>query len=578
MKALTATLLVILLLVLSGVTGNIYAANDTLVVYAKSAQTLDKIISSDVTGTGAQAHKVYKLVSTDTTYIFDAAITATSDINIIGVPGKNGRPPCIQPDVLSDGTVPASFLILNAAGIKASLQNLYIIGQSIAGSVNSPNAIGVVVRGDKVRLFVNNVIFEQWDQFAIQYTGDMDKFFIYNCKFRNMVNSAGQWYVGEALRNSGGNATDSVVMKYNTMFCVNAYAAAPVTGKILTYFDFSHNSVVWSFKNPFFIFNATTAKINDNLFYGSWSGGISKTEYPWWDQLRSPEYGSIIDMDTCNLAIAKIFNPQDSTNANARMLAEAKRKVEVKNNAYFWPKKLVDFVKAWNDTAHVDSIITATWMNQRTTKMFTDKTTWPGFTESGNKNVDPVFGASIDKVMDENVGNGVGLLKYFKAVRTATVSSEVWGYKLQNVSGSNWIPEWPLPEATDLKYTNTTLMAGATDGKPVGDPYWFTGLTPTGVKENYKATVPGSFTLYEAYPNPFNPSTTIRFDLPENGNISLKIYDIQGRLVQTVVDNSFKVRGTYEYKVNMNKLSSGIYMYTLQQNGRVQTKKMALLK
>ncbi|MGE5681210.1 MAG: T9SS type A sorting domain-containing protein [Bacillota bacterium] len=575
MKALMTTLLGILLVLSFGITSQTYAANDTLVIYANSAKTLDQIISADVTG-GVQAHKVYKLVSTDTTYIFGAAITATSDIKIIGKLGANNRPPCIQPDVLPDGTVPATFLILNAKGIKAHLENLYIIGQSIAGSVNSPNAIGIVVKEDNVRLYVNNCVFEQWDQFAIQYTGNMDKIFIYNTKFRNMVNSAGQWYVGEAVHNSGGNATDSLVMRYNTIFCVNAYAACPVTGKICNYFEFIHNSVVWMFKNPFFIFNVTDAKINDNLFYAAWSGGISKQEYPWWDQLRSPEYGSIIDLDTLNLAIAKIFTPQDSTNPNVRMLAEAKRKVEVKNNNYFWPKRLTDFVKTWNDTAHVDSVITVTWMNQRTSNMFTNKTVWPGFTESGTKNVDPGFGSSIDKLMDENAGNGVGFLKYFRAVRTGTVSTEVWGYKLQTVSGTNWVPEWPLPEAKDLRYTNTALLGGGTDGLPVGDPNWF-GM-PVGVKDEQVSKVPFSFTLYETYPNPFNPSTNIKFDLPENGNVSLKIYDMQGRLVQTVLDNVYKAGGTYEYKVNMNKLSSGIYLYTLQQNGRLQTKKMALLK
>lgn len=577
MKSVMATLFLISLMLLSGLTSVTYAQNDTLVVYANSTKTLDQTISADVTGGGAQAHKVYKLVSTDTTYLFGTAITATSDIAIVGKLGSNGRPPCIQPDVLPDATVPGTFLILNKNGIKALLKNIYITGQSIGGSVNSPNAICVIVKSDNCRLEVNNCVFEQWDQYALNYQGNMDKLFVYNTKFRNMVNSAGQWYVGEAVRNSGGNATDSLVMKNNTFFCVNAYAAAPVTGKILNYFEFTHNDVVWMFKNPFFAFNVTNAKINDNLFYAAWAGGISKTEYPWWDQLRSPEKGSLIDFDTLNVAIAKIFDPQDSTNANVRMLAEAKRTIEVKNNAYFWPQKVVDYIKAWNDTAHVDSVITATWMNQRTTNMFTNKTTWPGFTEAGNQNVDPKFGASIDSVMENKTEFGVGFLDYFKAVRTAKISTEVWGYHLQHVTqGANWVPQWPLPEAKDLKYTNTALLTASTDGKPIGDLNWF-GMA-VGVKENYSSKVPENFTLYEAYPNPFNPSTTIKFDLPASGNVSLRVYDLQGRLVNTVVNDEFKVRGTYEYKIDMNRMASGIYFYTLQQNGQFLTKKMALLK
>ncbi|MCU7494080.1 MAG: T9SS type A sorting domain-containing protein [Ignavibacteria bacterium] len=577
MKSLVSTLLVTFVVLISGLLNVTYGANDTLVVYANSDKTLDQIISADVTSGGAQVHKAYKLVSTDTTYIFSAAITATSDIAIVGKLGADGRPPCIQPDVLPDASVPGTLLILNANGIKARLENLYITGQSITGSVNSPNAIGVIIKGDNVRLEVNNCVFEQWDQYALNYQGNMDKLFVYNTKFRNMANSAGQWYVGEAVRNSGGNGTDSLVMKNNTFFCINAYAACPVTGKICNYFEFVHNDVVWMFKNPLFAFNVTKAKINDNIFYAAYSGGISKSEYPWWDQLRSPEIGSIIDLDTLNVAIAKIFDSQDSTNANVRMLAEAKRTVEVKNNAYFWPTKLTNYWKAWNDTAHTDSIYTPSWMNQRTTNMFANKTTWPGFTESGNQNVDPTFGASIDSVMDNKPEFGVGFLEYFKAVRTAKISTEVWGYHLQHVaSGSNWVPQWPLPEAKDLKYTNATLLTASTDGRPLGDLNWF-GMVSS-VEEKYSKTTPQSFILYEAYPNPFNPSTKIKFELPENGNVTLKIYDIQGRLVTTVLNNELKNRGTYEYKVDMDKMASGIYLYTLQYNGRMQTKKMALLK
>lgn len=577
MKAVMTTLMLVSVLFIFGLSSVTYAQGDTLVIYASSSKTLDKTISDDVTPGGAQAHKAYKLVSTDTTYLFASAITVTSNISIVGKLGANGRPAAIQPDVLPDASVPGTLLIMNKNGIRALLKNLYITGQSISGSVNSPNAIAVMVKGDSCRLEVDNCVFEQWDQYALNYQGNMDKLFITNTKFRNMVNSSAQWYVGEAVRNSGGNATDSLVERNNTFFCINAYAAAPVTGKIMNYFEFTHNDVVWMFKNPFFVFNATTAKINDNIFYATYAGGISKQEYPWWDQLRSPEYGSVIDFDTLNVAIAKTFLPQDSTNANVRMMAEAKRMVEVKNNAYFWPQRLVDFVKAWNDTAHFDSVITAKWMNQRTTKMFADSTTWPGFVEANNMNVNPDFGPSIDSVMDNQPQFGVGFLEYFRAIRGRTISTQVWGYHLQHVmQGQNWIPEWPLPEAKDLKYTNAQLLTASTDGKPLGDLNWF-NMAVSGVK-SYSSVVPKVFTLYEAYPNPFNPSTTIKFDLPENGNVTLKVYDIQGRLVTTVLNNEFKLGGTYEYKVDMNKMASGIYLFTLQHNGLMQAKKMALLK
>ncbi|MGE5350687.1 MAG: hypothetical protein ACM3P0_01290, partial [Acidobacteriota bacterium] len=164
MKALMATLFVISMILLSGLVNVTYAQKDTLVVYASSGKTLDQVISADVTTGGAQAHKAYKLVSTDTTYLFGAAITATSNIAIVGKLGANGRPASIQPDVLPDASIPGTFLILNKNGISGLLKNLYITGQSISGSVNSPNALGITVKGDSCRLEVDNCVFEQWDQ------------------------------------------------------------------------------------------------------------------------------------------------------------------------------------------------------------------------------------------------------------------------------------------------------------------------------------------------------------------------------------------------------------------------------
>ncbi|MGE5498027.1 MAG: hypothetical protein ACM3Q2_08160, partial [Syntrophothermus sp.] len=426
-KMLTLAFVLAMILFLS-VPQTTMAANDTLVVYAKGA-TLDKVIKSDTTAAGLQVHKVYKLVTTDTTYLFSGPITVKSDFAVIGKTALNGRPPCIQPDVLSDNSIPVNLFIMTGTKTKGVFKNLYLLGLAYNGSVNE-GGVALQVQADSIRITIDNVIFEEWRTFAIGYNGNWDSFFITNCKFRNMVSGAAQWYLGEAIRNTypGTAYTDSVVMKYNTFFCVNAYAAGTVTKYYQRYMDFSHNNVIWSFKNPFFLFNITDAKINDNIFYGAWAGGISKTEYPWWDQLWSPEVGSIIDLDALDSAKAVLYAPGSTPDANKIYTkAEQKRKIEVKNNVNYWPAALTNYWKAWNDTAHVDSIYTPTWMNTRTKKMFADKTTWPGLTESGNiTTTDPVFGASINGVMKDKKGNNVGLLKYFELIRKGTITTELW--------------------------------------------------------------------------------------------------------------------------------------------------------
>ena len=88
---------------------------------------------------------------------------------------------------------------------------------------------------------------------------------------------------------------------------------------------------------------------------------------------------------------------------------------------------------------------------------------------------------------------------------------------------------------------------------------------------------PESFGLSQNYPNPFNPSTVISYQLPVSGQVSLKIYDMLGREVQTLV-NETQAAGRYSVRFNAANLSSGTYFYKLQAGSFVQTKKLTFLK
>jgi len=580
MKTIITATIFLVLVIFFMLPSKVFAnGNDTLVVYA-NGPSLDQVINND-TSNGGQSHSVYKLVSLDTTYLYMGPITVKSNFTVIGVLGSNGRPPCIQPGVLSDGSLPYYLFVMNGNNTIGIFKNLYLTGLAPNNTINqlNVNGIGALIQisGDYIKLYVDNVIFEDWPENAISYSGNWDDMFVTNCKFRNMV-SATQWYSGEALRNQNNSAiTDSIVMRNNTILAINAYAACPVTSVYTKYFEFTHNTVLLTFQNPFWIFNVTDAKINNNLFYATWVGAITKDEYTgMWDELWSLEVGSQIDLDTLSVGNALAFDPADSSSPNFRWLAEAKRNIEVMNNDYFQPTDVTNFWAAWNDTAHTDSIYTPTWMNKRTTGMFNDKTHWPNLVESGNLFVDPGFGPSIKKVFYNNTGNGVGIFQYFRDIRLNQATTDIYGYQPQSVTGSNWIPAWPLPELQDMQYTNATLKTAGTDGKPIGDPGWFTGGY-TGIKE-VQAQLPNKFELYQSYPNPFNPSTTIKFTLAKSGNVSLKVYNIMGQLVKTVVDNEYKNQGDYNYQITMDNLSSGVYFYTLTQGNQQMTKKMILLK
>ena len=105
-----------------------------------------------------------------------------------------------------------------------------------------------------------------------------------------------------------------------------------------------------------------------------------------------------------------------------------------------------------------------------------------------------------------------------------------------------------------------------------------------GISDVDDGKVPIDFSLSQNYPNPFNPSTTISFTIPSSTeyysvlqNVTLKVYDILGREVATLVDEN-KPAGVYNVKCIMNNVNSAIYFYTLKAGSFFQTKKMMLIK
>jgi len=123
------------------------------------------------------------------------------------------------------------------------------------------------------------------------------------------------------------------------------------------------------------------------------------------------------------------------------------------------------------------------------------------------------------------------------------------------------------------------LISGSTVSVP--------GLNPTSTVYSFAPTivnvesqnniVPEYFALHQNYPNPFNPTTKIKYSVPQSSNVVIKVFDVLGKEITTLV-NEEKSVGTYELNWYAGNLPSGIYFYQLNAGSFVETKKMILLK
>jgi hypothetical protein len=157
----------------------------------------------------------------------------------------------------------------------------------------------------------------------------------------------------------------------------------------------------------------------------------------------------------------------------------------------------------------------------------------------------------MNAVLNGTSGNDIGLLAYFTEVRKGTAASNVWGlFRTQVGTALNWKPTWPLQE--------TAIVSS--------------------IERISSVTTPTTFTLSPVYPNPFNPGTTVEYTLSQAGRTSLKVYNLLGQHVMTVLDNVYQTASVYRTTIDMSRFTSGIYFCVLEQGNNRSVQKMMLLK
>ena len=163
---------------------------------------------------------------------------------------------------------------------------------------------------------------------------------------------------------------------------------------------------------------------------------------------------------------------------------------------------------------------------------------------------------------------------FFADVNTGYAAGWAAGPALRTTNGGiTWAPQ-TSPANSGIKWIH---FPTPTTGYAVGNSGMIMKYTGPTDAPDEPAYLPTHFALGQNYPNPFNPSTTISYALPADAHVTLKVYDVLGREVRTLVNDDSKV-GTYETRFDASGLASGVYLYRLQAGGFVQSRELVLMK
>jgi hypothetical protein len=146
-----------------------------------------------------------------------------------------------------------------------------------------------------------------------------------------------------------------------------------------------------------------------------------------------------------------------------------------------------------------------------------------------------------------------------------------------NDNGSSWVPQSAYPVLGTLSHISLADTGNGWIVTSLGEVLGYHPSGTTGVRPLPQPSVPGRYVLEQNYPNPFNPSTKIQFSIVHRQLTIVKVFDVLGREVATLV-NELKEPGTYTVQFNASSLASGVYFYRLQAGNFVQTKKLLLLR
>ncbi len=236
----------------------------------------------------------------------------------------------------------------------------------------------------------------------------------------------------------------------------------------------------------------------------------------------------------------------------------------LKNNYYKYPA--LQPIMAWKDTSQPNTPQNLV-VNQSVENEYEFELSWdrpalaPHAKRRSATHVDSLVKYAIYRVDSPSKPSAADALEAMKDARN-----------LVAVTGQTEYPDVTPPSQGIYWYFITSATRNSVESEPT--PVEVGGFV---VSKEEEFGEPMAFKLSQNYPNPFNPTTNVQFVLPENGFTSLKVYDMLGREVSTLINKNMPA-GAHTVNFDASKLSSGIYIYKLEMGEQSLTKKMTLIK
>ena len=451
------------------------------------------------------------------------------------------------------------------------------------------------IQADSINVKLRGVIFDAFSEAGIRVYAQWTKLDVQDCYFRNHQHSS-SWFGGQPFMTDAPNHLDTVKFINNTFFANNSYSWS-IRGYD-KYSLFEHNTMVFGAANPFLIRQASNIHMKNNLFYAMHAmGGNPEHVINGWF-LNYPDTASssifrVRGTDSVSYWSQEVWGStiagpeayvDEARGVTLSTLAPSLRNYDVQNNVHMMlPGALKDFYDTWNDTVQIkDSVdlpngskgyllrklIPAKWISNYA--KWTLDSLLAGISNinyANNYEADPGFDASVTSHLGK-------LANYVRKIAETGGPDSTWHYP---EVGSLYPPAWPLQE--NLAYSNASLQSAGTDGFAVGDLNWFPEQKNqwlTDIKE-ISSELPAEFELSQNYPNPFNPTTTIKFSIPQTNVVKMKIYNLLGQEVQTLINQEMSA-GSYTVDFDASRLASGLYIDSITAGKYSAAKKMVLLK